>query len=64
MIELAWPIVMLVLIAIANFRLGQYLAPPAQEEIKAIHEILEKYRNEVSELRQKVNSLLVEKGFK
>lgn len=76
--ELLWPIVALVLIAVANYRLGQYLNPPllerlrdAELRIEETYKDLHKTTGEaflrqekiITEMRTKLNSLMVDKGF-
>lgn len=68
MTELGWQIVALVLIGLANFRLGQYLSPPLKDEFERLtnetRDICSGLRAEMVLMNEKINALMVDKGFR
>ena len=66
--ELAWPIVFLIFIVLANYRLGQYLNPPFEQALADFKFLYEKemleLRREVADVKQKNNAIMVDRGFK
>lgn len=59
-----WASVAVAALIIINYRLGQYLNPPLSDEMKTLKGIFDVHRNELHKLHEKVNSIMVAKGFK
>jgi hypothetical protein len=64
MTDLAWPIVVLIGLVMVDKRLGQYLNPPLKDELMAVKDELAKQKTDNNETRNKVNTLMLDKGFK
>lgn len=62
--QLAWPLVVLTAVLIANHRLGQYLNPPLKKELAALKTEYVKAMKAISEVHNKVNAVMLDKGFK
>lgn len=59
-----WAFVAIVFIVVVNYRLGQYLTPPLLDEMKDIRNHFDFLTNEVSELKGKINSLMLDRSMR
>jgi len=59
-----WAFVALAFIYVVNYRLGEFLNPPLLEDMKTLKNHFDMLTMQVSRLQEKLNSVMVDKGFK
>lgn len=60
----AYPAIALVFILLANKQISLLINPPLQKELSLLEGRLEKTRQEMTEIKSNVNTLMLDKGFK
>lgn len=62
--ELAWPAVFILALIMIDRRAAQYLNPPLKRDLQVLKAEYIKTIKMVAELQSKVNSMMLDRGFK
>ena len=55
---------LLATLAVANYRLGQYLNPPVKPAIDALTEQNARLQTELNDIRTRINKITIDKGMR
>lgn len=57
-------ICVLSILAVANYRLGQYLNPPVKSDLEALQSQYKAIQSELQDVRNRMNKISIEKGMR